>query len=214
MVILQPLMVLADTGQVPTWWQTTVGVLSIPASIIGLAYSWVLIRKTRLEARKTELEIREKEQELAEGVPSSSPPNHSSSPLAIDLQSSELQRVHQVFLRVLLIVVVLQVWRLAERFIRSLLDLIGIGYPSIPEASGVAIQVAFVIFLILLESIPEVGYWIVVIGLGWPVFTDTLDLLKFKVPQRLRSDKLDRIAMMVAAIVVVTNNILAGLRPV
>src|SRR5262249_15393352 len=56
-----------DTGtaaQQPRWWQVVAGVLAIPAAILGIAYSYILIRKTRLEARKTELEIVEKERAL------------------------------------------------------------------------------------------------------------------------------------------------------
>jgi len=43
------------------WWEIIVGILSIPAAIIGLFYTFVLIKKTLLEARKTKLEILEKE---------------------------------------------------------------------------------------------------------------------------------------------------------
>src|SRR4029077_6348903 len=35
-------------------------IIAIPVTIVGVAYSYVLIKKTRLESRKTELEIREK----------------------------------------------------------------------------------------------------------------------------------------------------------
>ncbi len=45
----------------PEWYEVIGGILAIPAAVLGLAYSYILIRKTRLESRKTELEIREKE---------------------------------------------------------------------------------------------------------------------------------------------------------
>lgn len=44
-----------------SWWQVGAGVLSIPATLLGLAYTWALIRKTKLESRKIQLEIVEKE---------------------------------------------------------------------------------------------------------------------------------------------------------
>jgi hypothetical protein len=50
--------------KVPTWYEQASGILAIPITIIGAAYSYVLIKKTRLEVRKTELEIREKEKQL------------------------------------------------------------------------------------------------------------------------------------------------------
>ena len=43
----------------PQWWEIIVGIISVPASIVGLVYSIILIQKTRLETQKTRLEILE-----------------------------------------------------------------------------------------------------------------------------------------------------------
>src|SRR5260221_7123073 len=56
----------------PEWWEIVTGVLAIPAAILGLAYSYVLIQKTRYETPKLQaetekiaLEIREKRNRLS-----------------------------------------------------------------------------------------------------------------------------------------------------
>lgn len=55
----------------PQWWEIIVGILSIPATIFGLIYSYYLVQratlekqKITLENRKLELEILEKEKKL------------------------------------------------------------------------------------------------------------------------------------------------------
>lgn len=48
----------------PQWWEVIVGILAIPATAIGLIYSWILIQKTTLEAQKIKLEILEIENKL------------------------------------------------------------------------------------------------------------------------------------------------------
>lgn len=48
----------------PQWWEIIAGILSIPATIIGVAYSYMLIQKTRLEVQKTRLEILEMEKKI------------------------------------------------------------------------------------------------------------------------------------------------------
>jgi hypothetical protein len=67
------LQTVADTakqvGGGHAWYQIAAGVLAIPATILGIAYSYLLIGKTRLEARKTELEIQEKERQLETTTP-------------------------------------------------------------------------------------------------------------------------------------------------
>ena len=44
----------------PQWWQVWQGILAIPAVVVGLVYSWLLIQKCRLEISKLKTEIAEK----------------------------------------------------------------------------------------------------------------------------------------------------------
>lgn len=57
--------VLTSESAQPHWWQIATGILAIPAAIIGLVYSYALVKKTRLEAVKIELEIREKQSQIS-----------------------------------------------------------------------------------------------------------------------------------------------------
>ena len=56
---LYPQFAAAETAEkVHQWYEVVGGILAIPVAIFGLAYSYILLTKTRLEVRKTELEIR------------------------------------------------------------------------------------------------------------------------------------------------------------
>ena len=83
----------------PAWYEVVVGVIAIPAALVGLAYSYVLVRKTRLESRKTEPEIREKELQLG----SAPGPSEAAARLAEPL--IQAQRVQFLILRFLLMYV-------------------------------------------------------------------------------------------------------------
>ncbi|HEX4606767.1 MAG TPA: hypothetical protein VH092_01055, partial [Urbifossiella sp.] len=52
------------------WWQVLGGIIAVPTGLVGLVYTLMLIKKTRLEVRKTELEIKEKEGQLGAVVQS------------------------------------------------------------------------------------------------------------------------------------------------
>ncbi len=89
------------------WWDVVGGILAIPAAILGLTYSYILIRKTRLEARKTELEIVEKEkalQKIAQDQPETA--------RQIIAPIVEGRQTQYLILRFVLLYVVLQLWGL------------------------------------------------------------------------------------------------------
>jgi hypothetical protein len=46
------------------WYKITTGVIAIPAALVGLVFSYRVLRKTNLEARKLELEILEKQEKF------------------------------------------------------------------------------------------------------------------------------------------------------
>jgi hypothetical protein len=46
------------------WYQVAAGIIAVPAAVIGLPYTWILLRKARLESKKVELEILEKTMQL------------------------------------------------------------------------------------------------------------------------------------------------------
>jgi hypothetical protein len=56
------ILIMSDATQTPLqWWQVAAGILAIPATLIGLIYSYVLLKKTRLEIQVLEIQLRERQ---------------------------------------------------------------------------------------------------------------------------------------------------------
>jgi len=56
---------LADLANTPLpWWQVATGILGIPAAVIALVYSYVLIQKTRAETAKLKKDLSTQKDEL------------------------------------------------------------------------------------------------------------------------------------------------------
>lgn len=171
-----------ESADTPPWWEMVGGILAIPAAALGLAYSYILIRKTRLEARKTELEIVEKEtalQKLATAQPEAA--REIVRPIVEGRQS-------QYFvLRFVLLYVVLQLWSLAQSAFRFIIGGFLLGAQ---QALGFDLDNAWVLIpFYVLQNLPQVVSWIIVIGIGWPLFQDlnaflNLDLKAILTPWR------------------------------
>jgi hypothetical protein len=58
-------LLLADLANTP-WWKVATGILGIPAAVIGLVYSYVLIQKTRAETAKLKKDLSTQKDELNE----------------------------------------------------------------------------------------------------------------------------------------------------
>jgi hypothetical protein len=171
----------------PQWWEIVTGILAIPASLIGLAYSYILIRKTRLEAKKTELEILEKEQALQK--------------LSTEQQELVLEAVRPLaqvnialylVLRFVVVYLILKAWGLVE-----------VGYNVI--TSGVYLGLSEFLRLdlfakldsqnlwhmlpvYLIANLPKIGYWIVFLAIGWPLFKDANRLMGLDLKDLFRWD--------------------------
>lgn len=69
LVCAGPTLAFAQIAEEPKplhWWEIVSGMLAIPVTLVGLAYSYVLIKKTGIESRKNEIEIRKIELEVKE----------------------------------------------------------------------------------------------------------------------------------------------------
>jgi hypothetical protein len=169
------LAVLLDGGNVPSppqWYEQVSGILAIPVTIIGVAYSYVLIKKTRLEATKTELEIREKQIALEKEQPSPVP-----SAAAVSSSHAFSFAIGSLLLRYVLLQLILSLSGIVRQPLNYLFK--GLGYGvffclgkvmpgnNIGEAIGWGIvQLGGVADTIL--------YWIIFFLLGWPLFKDIL----------------------------------------
>ena len=151
------------------WWQIAGGILALPAGMLGLVSSWVLIRKTRLEAKKAELEIREKEGKL--GVVANR------AGLSIDLVSPvvENQRILLILLRFVLLSVALLLWQLFGQIVSLIVG----GVFVAAGAAGVPDLTTFWLMLLALALylLPEIGKGLVIIGLGFPIARESASLL-------------------------------------
>jgi hypothetical protein len=154
---------LAET-RAPQWYEIATGILAIPATVIGLVYSFILIKKTRLEARKTELEIREKESQLQQ--------------LAI----VQPEVVHELLgpatanrlalyliLRFVLLYLILAAWGLIDDVYNVVFTGIIAGAQSMWHLT---LEGWIVVPIVVLQKLPKVGYWIVFFALAWPLFKD------------------------------------------
>lgn len=170
------------TAKQSQWWEVAAGVLAIPAAFLGLGYSYLLIRKTRLEARKTELEIVEKERVLKALMPSQSEAAKDFVRPLIEGRQSQL-----LVLRFVLLYVVLKLWGLVE----SALGLVfGGALFGAHKVFGFDLVSPWILIpAFALGKLPEVVTWIIVIGIGWPLFRDlntflNLDLKSILLPWR------------------------------
>ena len=175
----------AAESRPPQWYEVATGVIATPAALIGLAYSYLLIRKTRLEARKTELEIREKERALEQIVSA-----HQTSELAALITPvGEGRIVLLLLLRFVVLWLILTAWGLLEDAFEILFAGVVIGVQQIWHwnvSTGWA-----VVPLIAIQKLPKAAYWVVFFAVAWPLFRDVnaalgVDLKTFFTPPRLR----------------------------
>ena len=153
------------TGRPPEWWEVAAGILAIPTAIIGLAYSYVLVGKTRLEARKTELEIREKEAQLRKLSPQE---QDTAARIVAPFAQTHLSQL--LVLRFVLLYIVLTAWGLIE-------NIFDVAFTGAMVTAQNLFRVdldnpAVVIPAVLIQQLPKVGYWILFIALALPLFKD------------------------------------------
>lgn len=171
-----------EAAKAKQWWEVVGGILAIPAGVVSLAYSYVLIRKTRLEARKTELEIIEKESQLQKlTAETSEAAREIVAPLVQGRQAQYL------ILRFVLLYVVLKLWDVITSAFSVLVTGAALGayqFAKIDiEDNSLLIPFFFV------SKLPQVVDWLIVLGLGLPLFRDlnrflNIDLKTILLPWR------------------------------
>lgn len=171
----------------PHWWEAVGGILAIPAAVLSLAYSYLLIKKTRLEAQKTELEIHEKEIELRKVTAGQSETTRQM--IAPIIQSKQAQ---YLILRFVLLYVVLQLWSLVTSAWSMLVSGTIIGFQQVKTLPD--FKNWWLIFLFLITSLPQAVTWVIVIGIGWPLMKDINTFLNVRIkdiifPWRTRNKK-------------------------
>ena len=185
-VLLVPRSALAQAADAaakpPQWWEQVPGILAIPAALLGLAYSYILIRKTRLEAHKTELEIIEKQKALGLLAQSQSEAAKQIVRPIIEGRQGQL-----LVLRCVLLYAVLTLWGAVESAFGFLL---GLAFMGVQTAIKLDFNNPWIMFpSYFLKSLPKAVSWIIAIGIGWPLFRDLnaflhIDLKSILMPWR------------------------------
>lgn len=149
----------------PQWYEVAAGVLAIPATLIGLAYSFVLIRKTSIESRKLKLEIREKEREFSEDNIETSEEHARAVGAAI-----RDSLVASILLRFALMYVVLALWGMISNVFGTIVSGAIISLEAFKlldfTSSG------FGYFFWMISQIPQIVGWIIVLALGIPLLRE------------------------------------------
>lgn len=166
------------------WYKVIAGIIAIPASIIGLAVSYRLFRKTNLESRKLELEIGEKEKQLqnisgASGVDAL---RGIAQPLALS------QRLSILLLRFVILELTLRIWNFVPSAVGyvtaagtyAALMFLGEDAASTLQPwspSGAAVIVGPTVIRLLFDVV----YWFIVFGFGWPILRDACGILGIRI---------------------------------
>jgi hypothetical protein len=170
-----------DTGAQTSrpWWENVEGILAIPVLLVGLIYSWALLKKNRLEMRKIELEILEKERGLSEHLGRQDPViQEVMQPLLAN------RNVQFLILRFIVLYLVLAAWGLVG-------DVVGV----LVQASSIfniGNSWLWIPFQVLI-NLPNIGYWLLFFVIGWPLFKDIsqflgLELKEFFKLRKVKSD--------------------------
>lgn len=200
------------------WWEAASGILGLPGLVIGLYASIRLVKKDRLEAQKLEfelLEMREKRRatvlDADEGV---APPS--------DLVAGPLlegRQFQDLVLRFIVFFMAYTLWSLVRNSSAILFDSTVFalrGDMDLDNIPGLIILIldgappdllAIFVFVHAIRAIPEVGFWIIIVGMGLPIFVDAMRTLRFGVPSWLSSVPFQRLAIFVAVIVALLQSI-------
>lgn len=157
----------AEEAKQPNWWEVATGIIAIPAAIIGLVYSVVLIKKTRVEARKTELEIQEKEAALGK-----IPPAEKTLAQVLISPLFEAKQIQLLLLRFVLLYVTLRLWGLAEEAFGLFVGGAFLGAQKLTSLSFDSDNLWVMIPLLLVSKLPKLGELVIILGIGVPLFRD------------------------------------------
>ncbi len=163
-----------EVAKRPQWWEIATGVLAIPAAMLGLVYSVVLIRKTSIEVKKTQLEIEEKEGALHKAVATSPEVVHTLIPPLI-----ESKQVQLLVLRFILLWVMFEFWRFFGNVFNFFLTglLIGLQHIGLQKFASLELKGWAIIPFLLLTNLTKLGEFLLLVGLGLPLFRDVSTVL-------------------------------------
>lgn len=163
------------------WWEIIGGIIAIPVALIGIAYSYVLIKKTRLESRKMELEIAEKQQAIEEIVG-----ERSEEVQRLIKPLVESKNVQFLLLRFVILFLLIEGWSLVEKGFNLIMGGMYLGISSLTDMELSDDNPWVLIPFLIMTNLPQVGYWVVFIAIGWPLFRDVNQILGLNLRELFR----------------------------
>jgi H+/gluconate symporter-like permease len=169
-----PPTVQSNAGQAVQWWQVVSGIIAIPVALLGLIYTYYLIKKTNLESKKIQLEIAEKQNQFRDPDTKEGEKSHFVESVII-----ENQLVFNIILRFILLGLINTVWGFVSDGLQYLVTGFGWGIVSIFSGSTNNYDYTNVLpFIAIIGNIlPTIGRLIIFLGLGWPLFKDVNKIL-------------------------------------
>ncbi|WP_420335555.1 hypothetical protein [Roseibium sp.] len=155
-----------ETAKEPIWYEYIVGILGIPATILAIVYSYIVIKKDSIETRKTKLEIIEKENALSKYTELSETDRKE-----IITKIVQDNVVIKILLRFVFIYIIFNFWGLVSSAIRSFLKFNSYLIDYLAHLIGN--NAAFLIY----DNISEAGRLIILLVLGIPLLRDINEYL-------------------------------------
>ena len=193
-------LLLAAAADPPAWYTATSGVLAIPITLLTAVGSYYLIKKTRLESRKLDLEIVEKQRQL-QLVGQAGEPTTVGEIIAEPLLNS--RRAQDVILRFVLLYLVLQVWGVVGDVARAATTGLQAAIAGSQGGMSGTTEAALHLLIGVIVAIPEVGYWVLFVALGFPLLLDICAQLHIDVPEKYTTQGARRAVLVIAALAAV-----------
>lgn len=180
-----PITTFAQSGSPASepWYKIIVGVIGIPAALLGVMISYRLFRKTNLESRKLELEIQEKENKFQQATDNEG--MQALRELAEPIGFS--QRLSLLILRFIILELTLRLWEFVPFVVGRILSLatsslfmvvgtnIFSGLPGPGSFGGATIFISQTLLGLAFDFIR----WFIIFGFGWPLLKDAASLMGF-----------------------------------
>jgi hypothetical protein len=168
----------ADDIKKPEWWEIIAGIIAIPTGLLGLVVSYATYKKTRLESKKLEFEILEKEKELAKAPPPTAEQQRVSDVIIKPLIDNT--RVNYFLLRFILLSLMLLFWTILEKAFGFF---VGGAFVTLTQLLGFS-SAAATIPMFVLSQIVQLGWVVLVLMVGVPLYRDIAHHIGFRVSWR------------------------------
>ncbi len=168
----------ADEMKRPEWWEVIAGIIAIPTGLLGLVVSYATYKKTGLESKKLELEILEKEKEFAKAPPPTAEQQRVADVIIKPLIDNT--RVNYFLLRFILLSLMLLFWAILEKGFNFF---VGGAFVTLTQLLGFSTLRA-TIPIFILSQLAQLGWVILVLMVGVPLYRDIARHIGFRVSWR------------------------------